>query len=117
MFGGLQFHDYPTFVLTNHKGCIGKSTSVTNIALGMVQLDLVRPNPLQARRVLPDRVSPEFHGERVTPSQALREIAELHERVLSPEAVAAKKQIIRELTARARRGGLVDEVPFATKNW
>jgi chromosome partitioning protein len=28
----------PTFVLTNHKGGVGKSTSATNIALGMVQV-------------------------------------------------------------------------------
>ena len=40
-------------------------------------LDLVRPNPLQARRVLPDRVYQDFHAERVTPSQALREVVKL----------------------------------------
>ena len=39
-----------------------------------ILLDLVRPNPLQARRVLPDRAYHEFHAERMTPTQALREL-------------------------------------------
>ena len=42
-----------------------------------ILLDLVRPNPLQARRVLPDRVYQDFHAERVTPTQALREVVKL----------------------------------------
>jgi hypothetical protein len=33
--------------------------------------DLVRPNPLQARRVLPDWVHQDFHAEHINPSQAL----------------------------------------------
>ncbi|MEO0561485.1 MAG: hypothetical protein AAF125_05205 [Chloroflexota bacterium] len=40
-------------------------------------LDLVRPNPLQARRVLPDRVYVDFHSEKMTPSQALRDVVKL----------------------------------------
>ena len=42
-----------------------------------ILLDLVRPNPLQARRVLPDRVYQDFHAEHVTPTQALREVVKL----------------------------------------
>jgi ParB-like chromosome segregation protein Spo0J len=42
-----------------------------------ILLDLVRPNPLQARRVLPDRVYQDFHAERMTPTQALREVVKL----------------------------------------
>ena len=42
-----------------------------------ILLDLIRPNPLQARRVLPDRVYQDFHAERVTPTQALREVVKL----------------------------------------
>ena len=40
-------------------------------------LDLVRPNPLQARRVLPDRVNVDFHSEKMPPSQALRDVVKL----------------------------------------
>ena len=42
-----------------------------------ILLDLVRPNPLQARRVLPDRVYQDFYAERMTPTQALREVVKL----------------------------------------
>ena len=42
-----------------------------------ILLDLVRPNPLQARRVLPDSIYRDFHAERMTPSQALRGVIQL----------------------------------------
>ena len=34
----------------------------------------MRPDPLQPRRVLPDRIYQAFHAERLTPSQSLREL-------------------------------------------
>lgn len=39
-----------------------------------ILLELVRPDPLQPRRVLPDQVYQAFHGDRMTPTQALREL-------------------------------------------
>jgi hypothetical protein len=48
-----------------------------NLQVERILLDLVRPNPLQARRVLPDRVYQDFHSEKMTPSQALREVVRL----------------------------------------
>jgi hypothetical protein len=39
-----------------------------------ILLELVRPDPLQPRRVLPDRIYQAFHGNRMTPTQALREL-------------------------------------------
>jgi len=48
-----------------------------NLKVERILLDLVRPNPLQARRVLPDRVYRSFHAEQMTPTQALREVVRL----------------------------------------
>jgi len=42
-----------------------------------ILLDLVRPDPLQPRRVLPDRIYQAFHGGRMTPTQALRELIQV----------------------------------------
>jgi ParB-like chromosome segregation protein Spo0J len=39
-----------------------------------ILLDLVRPDPVQPRRVLPERIYHAFHGQHITPSQALREL-------------------------------------------
>ena len=39
-----------------------------------ILLELIRPDPLQPRRVLPDRVYQAFHDNRLTPTQALREL-------------------------------------------
>lgn len=39
-----------------------------------ILLELVRPDPLQPRRVLPDRIYQAFHSDRMTPTQALREL-------------------------------------------
>ncbi len=39
-----------------------------------ILLDLVRPDPVQPRRVLPERLYQAFHSNRLTPTQALREL-------------------------------------------
>jgi hypothetical protein len=39
-----------------------------------ILLDLVRPDPLQPRRVLPEHIYWAFHSQEITPSQALREL-------------------------------------------
>jgi hypothetical protein len=39
-------------------------------------LELVRPDPVQPRRVLPDRIYHAFHSSKLTPSQALREVVQ-----------------------------------------
>jgi len=40
-------------------------------------LDIVRPDPVQPRRILPAYIHQEFHENRMTPSQALRELVKL----------------------------------------
>jgi hypothetical protein len=47
------------------------------IRVERILLDLVRPHPVQPRRVLPERIHQAFHAERFTPSQALRELIQL----------------------------------------
>ena len=42
-----------------------------------ILLDLLRPDPVQPRRVLPERIHSEFHHQRLTPSQALRELVQI----------------------------------------
>ncbi len=40
-------------------------------------LELVRPDPVQPRRVLPEPIHAAFHNNRVTPTQALRELVQI----------------------------------------
>ena len=42
-----------------------------------ILLDLVRPDPVQPRRVLPEQIHHAFHGNRLTPTQALKELVQL----------------------------------------
>lgn len=42
-----------------------------------ILLELVRPNPLQPRRVLPDRIYQGFHAGQLPPTQALRELIQI----------------------------------------
>jgi ParB-like chromosome segregation protein Spo0J len=42
-----------------------------------ILLDLVRPDPVQPRRVLPDRIHHAFHNNQLTPSQALRDLVQV----------------------------------------
>ncbi len=48
-----------------------------SIRVERILLELVRPDPLQPRRVLPERIHFAFHENRLTPSQALRELVQL----------------------------------------
>lgn len=41
-----------------------------------ILLELVRPDPVQPRRVLPERLHFAFHNNRMTPTQALRELVQ-----------------------------------------
>lgn len=41
-----------------------------------ILLELVRPDPVQPRRVLPERLHFAFHNNRLTPTQALRELVQ-----------------------------------------
>jgi len=40
-------------------------------------LELVRPHPVQPRRVLPERIHQAFHQQQLTPTQALRELIQI----------------------------------------
>jgi len=42
-----------------------------------ILLEMVRPDPVQPRRVLPETIHLNFHNNRVTPTQALRELVQL----------------------------------------
>ena len=40
-------------------------------------LDMIRPDPVQPRRVLPEQIHRKFHDNRLTPTQSLRELVQL----------------------------------------
>jgi ParB-like chromosome segregation protein Spo0J len=48
-----------------------------SIKVERILLDLVRPDPIQPRRVLPEKIHHTFHENRLTPSQALREMVQI----------------------------------------
>jgi hypothetical protein len=48
-----------------------------SIRVERILLELVRPDPIQPRRVLPERVHQAFHNNRLTPTQALRELVQI----------------------------------------
>ncbi len=49
----------------------------SSIRVERILLELVRPDPVQPRRVLPERIHTAFHHNRLTPTQALRELVQL----------------------------------------
>lgn len=48
-----------------------------SIKVERILLELVRPDPIQPRRVLPEELHHSFHGNRLTPTQALRELVQI----------------------------------------
>jgi hypothetical protein len=57
----------------------GFSESLTDNSIRVERflLDMVRPDPVQPRRVLPEQVHRKFHDNRLTPTQSLRELVQL----------------------------------------
>ena len=47
------------------------------IRVERILLEMVRPDPVQPRRVLPEAIQFAFHNNRLTPTQALRELVQL----------------------------------------
>lgn len=48
-----------------------------SIRVERILLEMVRPDPVQPRRVLPESIHLNFHNNRVTPTQALRELVQI----------------------------------------
>jgi len=48
-----------------------------SIRVERLLLELVRPHPVQPRRVLPERIHQAFHQQQLTPTQALRELVQI----------------------------------------
>src|SRR5574337_241555 len=48
-----------------------------SIRVERLLLEMVRPDPVQPRRVLPEAIHFAFHSNRLTPTQALRELVQL----------------------------------------
>lgn len=46
------------------------------IRVERILLEMIRPDPVQPRRVLPDRIHYKFHENRMTPTQVLRELVQ-----------------------------------------
>ena len=48
-----------------------------SIKVERILLELVRPDPIQPRRVLPEQIHHSFHNSRLTPTQSLRELVQI----------------------------------------
>ena len=51
--------------------------SDNSIKVERILLEMVRPDPVQPRRVLPEQLHHKFHNNRLTPTQSLRELVQL----------------------------------------
>ncbi len=49
----------------------------SSLIVERILLDLVRPDPVQSRRVLPEQIHFAFHSNELTPTQALRELVQI----------------------------------------
>ncbi|MBK8025002.1 MAG: hypothetical protein IPK19_27225 [Chloroflexi bacterium] len=58
-------------------GELQQSAPDTRLRVERILLELVRPDPVQPRRVLPESIHTAFHNSRLTPTQALRELVQL----------------------------------------
>ncbi|MBE2272544.1 MAG: hypothetical protein IAE80_30190 [Anaerolinea sp.] len=58
-------------------GDLSQTLQEKSIRVERILLEMVRPDPVQPRRVLPENIHLRFHNNHVTPTQALRELVQL----------------------------------------
>jgi hypothetical protein len=58
-------------------GDLPQTFNDNTLRIERILLEMVRPDPVQPRRVLPESIHLNFHNNRVTPTQALRELVQL----------------------------------------
>lgn len=58
-------------------GDVPQTFTDNSIRVERILLEMVRPDPVQPRRVLPESIHLNFHNNRVTPTQALRELVQI----------------------------------------
>jgi len=58
-------------------GDLPQTFNDNTIRVERILLEMVRPDPVQPRRVLPESIHLRFHNNHVTPTQALRELVQL----------------------------------------
>ena len=58
-------------------GDLAQALQDQSIRVERILLEMVRPDPVQPRRVLPEAIHFAFHSNRLTPTQALRELVQL----------------------------------------
>jgi hypothetical protein len=57
-------------------GNLPQAFTIASIQVERILLEMVRPDPVQPRRVLPEHIHIAFHNNRATPMQALRELVQ-----------------------------------------
>ncbi|MBK9748815.1 MAG: hypothetical protein IPO91_18835 [Chloroflexi bacterium] len=58
-------------------GDVPQAFNDNTLRVERILLEMVRPDPVQPRRVLPENIHTNFHNNRVTPTQALRELVQI----------------------------------------
>jgi hypothetical protein len=64
-------------------GITASQRAEATLQVQYLNIQLVRPDPIQPRRILPERIHQEFHQQRFSPAQALKELitlAQVHAR-------------------------------------
>ncbi|MEP7293495.1 MAG: hypothetical protein ABI835_17045, partial [Chloroflexota bacterium] len=61
----------------NMLGDLSQAFQDQGIRIERILLEMIRPDPVQPRHVLPESIHLAFHNNRITPTQALRELVQL----------------------------------------
>ena len=72
-----RMDDLLASVTSDLLGDVPQNLDDNTIHVERILLEMVRPDPVQPRRVLPENIHLRFHNNHVTPTQALRELVQI----------------------------------------
>ena len=92
-----RINDLLASVTEEMLGGDGQPFEDNSLRVERLLMEMVRPDPVQPRRVLPEAIHFAFHNHQLTPTQALRQLLQLKRSSVPVVVLAGQRRVERDI--------------------